>query len=216
DDDSSLLSLGLALVTLSPILLMVSYASLAVQTREYVIIVMWAWAGQFACEAFSWLMKQAVKEHRSSALQLQALSGVGNGYGFPSSHSQYMGYFATFLICHLYFQHQFGTTGYTFLDFAWRLVVYSAIVILYFTCSNLRRYALGYHNAHQILWGFDIGVLFAIILFVVSQILPQRQPSTIFGKFEMFLLVNPVSTWLQIRDGWDVWTDGGREHEWLQ
>ncbi|KAK0501513.1 PAP2-domain-containing protein [Armillaria luteobubalina] len=205
-DDSSLLSLGLALVTLSPILLMPAYASLAVQTREYVVIVMWA--GQFACEAFSWLIKRAVKENRP-------VGSVGNGYGFPSSHSQYMGYFATFLICHLYFQHRFGTTGYTFLDRAWRILVYSAIggwalLVAY------SRYALGYHNAHQILWGFGIGVLFAVVLFVVSQILPRWQPSSIFGKLKMFLLVNPVSTWLQIRDGWDIWADGGREHEWFR
>ncbi|KAK0489141.1 hypothetical protein IW261DRAFT_1443389 [Armillaria novae-zelandiae] len=124
------------------------------------------WAGQFACEAFSWLIKRAVKENRPAGsvgvscekfifLHVRDIfQRVGNGYGFPSSHSQYMGYFATFLICHLYFQHRFGTTGYTFFDLAWRVPV--------------------------------------------------------------FFLVNPVSTWLQIRDGWDIWADGGREHEWLR
>ncbi|KAG7444974.1 PAP2-domain-containing protein [Guyanagaster necrorhizus] len=203
---------------------MPAYASLAVQTREYVVIVMWA--GQFACEALSWLIKRAVKENRPAGsvgvccenrfhAHVHIFQRIGNGYGFPSSHSQYMGYFATFLICHLYFQHKFGTTGYTLLDFTWRVLVYFAI------CSwallvAYSRYALGYHNAHQILWGFGIGVFFAIMLFVASQILPRRQPSSIFGKLKIFLLANPVSTWFQIRDGWDVWADGGREHEWLR
>jgi dolichyldiphosphatase len=82
DDDASLFSLALALVTLSPILLMVktepknlastpfksesiiqaAYAALAVQTREFIIIIMWA--GQLSCEGFNWLVKQVVKQDR--------------------------------------------------------------------------------------------------------------------------------------------------------
>ena len=56
------------------------------------------------------------------------LGSVGNGYGFPSSHSQYMAYFATFLICHLYIRHRFSSTGYTFLDRLWRMVVYVGVL----------------------------------------------------------------------------------------
>jgi len=25
-----------------------------------------------------------------------------------------------------------------------------------------------------------------------------------------------VATWLQIRDGWDIWSDGGRDDEWVR
>jgi dolichyldiphosphatase len=80
DDDSSYFSLALALVTLSPILLMVrtrcfypchpplssayqpAYAALALQTREYTIIMMWA--GQFAGEVLNIVLKRAVKQGR--------------------------------------------------------------------------------------------------------------------------------------------------------
>jgi len=63
-DDSSFVSLGLALVTLSPILLMAAYAALAFQTRELTVIIMWA--GQLLCEAFNWILKRAIKQERPS------------------------------------------------------------------------------------------------------------------------------------------------------
>lgn len=62
DDANSHLSLGLALLTLSPILLMASYASLAVFTRELTIVIMWA--GQLLCEASNYLLKHSYKQPR--------------------------------------------------------------------------------------------------------------------------------------------------------
>jgi membrane-associated phospholipid phosphatase len=54
------------------------------------------------------------------------LAAHGNGYGFPSSHSQYMGYFAAFLVCHMYFTHRFPSAG-SVLDALWRFIVYSVL-----------------------------------------------------------------------------------------
>ena len=53
----------------------------------------------------------------------------GHGYGFPSSHSQYMAYFSTFLILHLHFRHRFTSTGIPILDSLWRIAVYSGLVL---------------------------------------------------------------------------------------
>ena len=116
-----------------------SYVALAVQTREFLIITMWI--GQVACELLNWVIKQIIKEERpigiSFVLQLEKdaftdlfshVGSVGNGYGFLSSHSQYMAYFATFLVCHLYLRHRFLSTGYTFLDRLWRVVVYTWVL----------------------------------------------------------------------------------------
>jgi hypothetical protein len=54
---------------------------------------------------------------------------VGNGYGFPSSHSQWMAYFATFLICHVHFRHRFSPTGYPLLDYAFRACVILGLLV---------------------------------------------------------------------------------------
>jgi dolichyldiphosphatase len=50
-----------------------------------------------------------------------------NGYGFPSSHSQYMGYFGAFLTCHVFFRHRFASTGSAVVDQLFRVVVYLGI-----------------------------------------------------------------------------------------
>ncbi|EDR10632.1 uncharacterized protein LACBIDRAFT_317313 [Laccaria bicolor S238N-H82] len=203
DDDTSLFSLALALITLSPILLMASYAALAVQTREFLIITMWI--GQVACELLNWVIKRIIKEERP----------IGNGYGFPSSHSQYMAYFATFLICHLYVRHRFSSAGYPLLDGLWRVVVYTG-VLAWAGLVAYSRYYLGYHNARQIIWGLSIGSFLGLALYVVSELVPRCWPSSYLGRTKIWLLSNPVSTWLEIRDGWAVWPDAGRESEWVR
>lgn len=55
------------------------------------------------------------------------LVDMGSGYGFPSSHSQWMGYFASFLLCHFTFRHRFSSTGYPLLDGLFELALYVAI-----------------------------------------------------------------------------------------
>ena len=106
------------------------------QTRELIVIIMWA--GQFFNELLNWLIKRAIKQDRpirKSTLTVNILvqwchfiESIGNGYGFPSSHSQYMAYFATFLICHLYYRHRFPSTGYPVVDFIWRMMIYFGLL----------------------------------------------------------------------------------------
>ncbi|KIM90393.1 hypothetical protein PILCRDRAFT_181716 [Piloderma croceum F 1598] len=205
-DDSSLFSLFLALITLSPILLMAAYAALAVQTRELTIITMWA--GQLFCEGFNWILKRAIKQDRP-------IDSLSNGYGFPSSHSQYMGFFASFLMCHLRFRHRFTSCGYPILDRAWRVLLYVAIGA-WAVGVAYSRYYLTYHTPHQILWGFAIGILLGLSLYILTELIPRRYPTSFLGRAKDGLLRGQVMTWLQIRDGWDVWSDAGREVEWVR
>ncbi|KZP19354.1 PAP2-domain-containing protein [Athelia psychrophila] len=205
-DDTSHLSLGLALITLSPILLMASYAALAVQTREITIITMWA--GQLACEGFNWILKRAIKQERP-------VESLGNGYGFPSSHSQYMGYFAAFLFCHMYFRHRFESSGYPMLDAAWRGLVYTAIGA-WSLAVPYSRYHLQYHTPFQILCGYFIGVFLGLALYLVAEYIPRYHPQSLLGRLKGGVLCGQVATWCRIRDGWGVWADGGREQEWVR
>ncbi|KAH9967185.1 PAP2-domain-containing protein [Russula dissimulans] len=202
--DDSYFSLAMALITLSPILLMASYAALAVFMREKTVIVMWV--GQFCCEGLNLVIKRLVKQRRPAG-------SVGNGYGFPSSHSQYMGYFATFLILHLHFRHKVPTSGSWILDKAYRALVYLAL-ITWATTVAYSRYHLSYHSVSQILWGSSIGITFGSSFYLVTELIPARRPNSLFGKAQSSLLTNPISTWLRIRDGWAVWPDGGLEDQW--
>lgn len=80
--------------------------------------------------------------------------------------------------------------------------------------SNACRYYLGYHNANQICWGLGIGTTLGVSLYFALSIIPTCYPDSIFGKVKKTILNSPVSIFLQIRDGWSVWADGGRSEEW--
>ena len=53
---------------------------------------------------------------------------LGDGYGFPSSHSQWMGYFASFLVLHFSLRHRFVSTGFRFLDWARDVFLFTFII----------------------------------------------------------------------------------------
>ncbi|KAF8448908.1 hypothetical protein L210DRAFT_3609402 [Boletus edulis BED1] len=205
-DASSDTSLVLALFTLSPILLMPAYAALAVQTRELTIINMWA--GQCASEALNLVLKHIVKEERPNGSNVHL-----NGYGFPSSHSQYMGYFGAFLTCHMYFRHRFASCGYPLLDRAFRIIVY-LVIVSWVALVAYSRLNLLYHTPHQVIWGLGIGISLGAVHYVLTELLPYTCPLSIFGRARAAILAHPVANWIQIRDGWVVWNDGGRETEW--
>ncbi|KIP02267.1 hypothetical protein PHLGIDRAFT_112248 [Phlebiopsis gigantea 11061_1 CR5-6] len=206
DDESSHTSHVLALLTLTPVLLNPAYAALAVYTREILFIEMWA--GQLLCEASNWVLKHIIKEERP-------YYDMGPGYGFPSSHSQWMGYFAAFLVCHFTLRHRFVTTGFGLLDRARSVILYAGII----GCSAavaFSRYHLTYHSARQVIWGVVIGVIFGTCYYMLVEGVPVRWPDSLPGRVRTALLRNPLSKWLRVRDSWGVYADGGIEPQWLR
>ncbi|KAH8077899.1 PAP2-domain-containing protein [Cristinia sonorae] len=205
-DSNSHTSHALAMLTLTPILLNPAYAALTIQTREAVYLEMWA--GQMACEALNWVLKEWIQQERPNL-------DLGSGYGFPSSHSQWMGYFASFLLCHFTFRHQFVSTGYRILDGLFKLVLYSAIVA--WSCAvAYSRYYLTYHTSAQVVWGFTIGILFGFTYYAAVELIPARYPNSLLGRARRGVLSSSVFTWFRIRDGWAVWSDGGLDAQYSE
>ncbi|EJF57208.1 PAP2-domain-containing protein [Dichomitus squalens] len=204
-DDSSTTSYILALLTLSPILLNPAYAVLTVWTRELVFLEMWA--GQMLCEAFNWALKHIVREERPN-------HDLGDGYGFPSSHSQWMGYFLSFLILHFSLRHRFVPTGSKVLNWARDIFLFTFITS-WSVGVAYSRYYLSYHTPKQVLYGFSIGVTFGTFYYLLTEFVPVRFPNSPLGRFRTALLTNPLSTWFRLRDGWSVWSDAGTEAQYL-
>jgi len=61
-----------------------------------------------------------------------------------------------------------------------------------------------------------IGAALGPFLYICAELIPRRRPASVLGSVKRGLLTNFVSTWLQIRDGWALWPDGGRESEWMR
>ncbi|KAI8070162.1 hypothetical protein BDF21DRAFT_439825 [Thamnidium elegans] len=81
------ISYAFAYITLAPIAIMVFYASVIVSRREMAGILMLS--GQFLNEALNFVLKENIEQDRP-------YGHLGDGYGMPSSHSQficiYLGY----------------------------------------------------------------------------------------------------------------------------
>ena len=87
-DPNSKLSHACAYLALVPQALCITYATLIWSSREVEILLMFA--GQMACEALNWILKRYIREDRPTQM-------LGKGYGMPSSHAQFVAFFAVYL-----------------------------------------------------------------------------------------------------------------------
>ncbi|ORZ19850.1 hypothetical protein BCR42DRAFT_459959 [Absidia repens] len=88
-DANDPIAYAFAYITLAPIAILVFYASIAVSRREVVSILMLL--GQLTNELVNALLKEYFQISRP-------YDHLGTGYGMPSSHSQFVWYFTTFVI----------------------------------------------------------------------------------------------------------------------
>ncbi|KAG8961937.1 hypothetical protein FRC03_004801 [Tulasnella sp. 419] len=204
-DSTSSTSEALAIITLTPILLFASYAALIVFNRELTIINMLI--GQLSNEALNYVIKESIQVERP-------FQDHGSGYGFPSSHSQYMGYFATFLIFHLLSSHTFPTHGYRVVDGIQTVAVCFALLLWAGTVAY-SRYYLSYHTPLQIIGGLLVGSVFGVLHYYFTEYIPRRWPNTFLGRLRIAILDSTLIKWARVRDGWAVYPDGGHEDEWL-
>lgn len=87
-DPTSKISHACAYLALVPQALCITYATLIWSSREIEILLMFA--GQMACEALNWVLKRFIREERPAQM-------IGKGYGMPSSHAQFVAFFAVYL-----------------------------------------------------------------------------------------------------------------------
>lgn len=85
------LAMPLALVTLAPPFLIVAYVSILLVRRELTILL--GFVGQLGCEIVNLVLKRTLRQGRPTDF-------LGTGYGMPSSHSQFAGYFIAFWTWH--------------------------------------------------------------------------------------------------------------------
>ncbi|KAH8765054.1 PAP2 superfamily-domain-containing protein, partial [Diaporthe sp. PMI_573] len=95
EDNISYLCAWLALV---PQALCIVYVTLIWSTREAEVALMFA--GQLACEAANFVLKRLLKQERPSRIHR-----TGKGYGMPSSHAQFVAFWAVAMALFLLVRH---------------------------------------------------------------------------------------------------------------
>ena len=181
------------------------YVTLIWSTREIEIVLLGA--GQFACEVLNFALKRLIKEERPPRMN-------GNGYGMPSSHAQFVTFFAVSMALFLLFRHQppapeHKRNNHTPLTLPER-VFWSVVGLMGALTVAWSRIYLNYHTGKQVLVGCTAGSVIAITWFIATGILRRR------GWID-WALETPIARWLRVRDlvveedlcqaGWEKWDD---------
>ncbi|KJX98970.1 PAP2-domain-containing protein [Zymoseptoria brevis] len=190
-------------LALVPQALVITYTALIWSTREIEILLMFA--GQMGCEALNWVLKRYFKEQRPTQI-------VGKGYGMPSSHAQFVAFFATYLTLFLLFRHDphnhpHASSTHTPIPL-WQRVGTALAAIGGAAAVALSRTYLKYHSPKQINVGCLVGVACGIAWFVVTSI--ARRTGLVHKLLEL-----PPLRWARMRDlvvsesledaGWERW-----------
>lgn len=161
-----------------------TYVALVWATREAEVVLMFV--GQVGCEALNFVLKRIIKEERpqrtyhtivqlleteTNAIFCIYIEMNGKGYGMPSSHAQFVVYFAVYLSLFLFFRHvpvQRGSR--TTSDLPGRI---TALFTLCFGSGIVAasRIYLNYHTPKQVLAGCAAGVACAFAWFLVTDFL---------------------------------------------
>ncbi|KAG0210573.1 Dolichyldiphosphatase 1 [Mortierella sp. GBA30] len=196
-----LLSKLFAYVTLSPMALVCGYVAVIITSRDLKPAVMFA--GQLANEIVNQILKRLVKQARPTEY-------LGDGYGMPSSHSQFMAYFATYTIVLMYRR---GVTPVAIFPHA-----VSAIVIIWSALVVYSRVHLYYHTWQQVVAGTICGIIFALAYYFIANNFLRSK-----GFFE-WIVEHPWAREMYIRDtysaydltkfDWEMWQQHRKlEHE---
>lgn len=209
----------LSLVTLAPPFLIVTYIAILLVRRELTIAS--GFFGQLACEAFNLVLKRTFKQGRPTDF-------LGTGYGMPSSHSQFAGYFMAFWCLHLLRfrpgmsrarrarekgQQDAQLSLINLLRTA-EHVTFVVLIVIGCIVTAYSRYHLSYHTPSQIIVGFSLGLACGAAWYFVAEVVIRTSRFGMQHSFRRIVLENPVIIALRIRDSWAVWDDGGVEAEY--
>ncbi|CAJ0632336.1 8116_t:CDS:2 [Entrophospora sp. SA101] len=139
-----------AYITLSPLAIMVAYVTIIVSRREVAGINIFI--GQSICELFNAILKRWLREKRPT-------DKLGTGYGMPSSHAQFIAFFAIFAILYLYNRNN-----------KWKFPIACFLIIFSILVSYSRIY-LNYHTTKQVLFGNLFGSIFALVWYIIIELL---------------------------------------------
>lgn len=179
-DPVSFVCAGLSLL---PIAILVFYLSWFIITREFEPLVMAG--GQVFNDVLNNVVKNYLKEPRPRHFEGFQENGLRSGYGMPSAHSQFMGFFFTYLTLRLWLQWRGLTKSH-------RIVGTVALGSISFAVIFARVY-LSYHSWAQVIVGSTIGAACGATFFMVGTL------ARVMGAMDWFLN-SKVSRLLWIKD----------------
>ncbi|KAM0713975.1 hypothetical protein Q7P37_010938 [Cladosporium fusiforme] len=201
-DPTSRVSHACAFLALVPQALCIAYATFIYSSREIEILIMFA--GQMACEGLNWVLKRYIREDRPAQM-------LGKGYGMPSSHAQFVAFFAVYLGLWVVVRHDPWKENASKTHVPtpmWQRVALALAAMTGAVAVAQSRIHLNYHTPRQVYIGFAVGSLCAVAWFIVTSV------GRHCGMIDSLLDFGPLR-WLRMRDllvnedmvdaGWERW-----------
>ncbi|KAG8231784.1 hypothetical protein J437_LFUL011884 [Ladona fulva] len=151
----------LAMSSLMPFGIIAGFIALVLFRRDLHTIAFFI--GTMVNELLNLILKHTICEARP--LHRNALY---TEYGMPSSHSQFMWFFAVYVIYFVFWRlHHMNNS--TVLENVWKTAIIVGCVSMA-TMVTISRVYLQYHTWKQVLSGFLVGVIFATVWFAITHL----------------------------------------------
>ncbi|KAF4324060.1 hypothetical protein BBO99_00002336 [Phytophthora kernoviae] len=180
-DPTDPLGVILALFTLSPIFIMIMYATLVASQRDLDTISMFT--GQMITVVLNKVLKKVINQPRPEGAPM-------SGSGMPSAHSQFIAFFAAYVVAYTWKRLNSRRR-----QEQWFTIV-SVLVVAVLTCYS--RIHLGYHSTEQVVVGVVFGVLtghdvLTLVCLSNVQVAPWLFPLLAKSRLAQFFYVRDIS-----------------------
>lgn len=153
----------LAITSLLPLVIIIAFVTLVIFRRDLHTISYFF--GILLNEVINFVLKHLIKELRPCKDREILLTE----YGMPSSHSQFMWFFAMYLAFFVLIRLHHGSSSIS-LESLWKYLV----TIGGFLAASLVSYSriyLQYHTSLQVIYGAILGISLAILWFAITQLI---------------------------------------------
>ncbi|CAG9862955.1 unnamed protein product [Phyllotreta striolata] len=175
----------LALISLAPFGIGSGFIALILFRRDLHTITFFL--GTIVSELLNYILKHIICEARPLRRE-----GVHVEYGMPSSHAQFVWFFATYVIYFVYIRLQHMNNN-TIIQSLTKFLILSASISMAVLVSISRVY-LEYHSLSQVLYGALLGVLFATLWFALTYlVLAPSFPQVVSWKISELLLLRDTT-----------------------
>lgn len=199
-----------ALITLSPVLILAVYIAAFLHRRETIFLNVLF--GQIVCEVVNGHLKAHVQQPRPTSV-------LGSGYGMPSSHSQFSGFFCAFWCLHILL-HWPQRDANLVRSLRVRRTEQTISLLLVILCTALTCYSrhhLLYHTPAQIQVGVSIGLVFGCLYYVLTEYVPEHSP--LLRRVRIAFFRSCPCRMLRLRDNSLAWPRDSSEviyTQWMQ
>ncbi|XP_058808907.1 dolichyldiphosphatase 1-like isoform X2 [Phymastichus coffea] len=182
---SDILGLLLAIISLMPFAVITGFLTLIIFRRDLHTIVFFG--GVVGNEIVNFLLKHTIQEARP-----MERDGLYSEYGMPSTHAQFMWFFATYMTLFVIIRlHQSSNS--TLSERFWRVLII-ALSIFSAGLVTYGRIYLQYHSHFQVLCGAILGIILGIVWFIVVHlVLTPFFPMIVSWKLSEYFLLRDTT-----------------------